>query len=189
MNTTYNLSQWGQPSVYHQERLSLVISQVDDYLLPKFLANVKKGPVSIADFACGEGTITCEFIKKIKNHGYDVKKVLLIDVVDENILIAIERVQEMFPNITVEQFKCNGHNFSDFDLEPVDFLYCWDAMVHFDIIDISGYLNTLKKVVNGIALFHHSNNNIVTQDIMHNTHHRNFMSSNFRKIFYKLFFD
>ena len=119
MTTTYNILQWNSDSVYHQERLGAVAADVDNYLLPRFLNTVKQGPISIADFSCGRGTITCDFVTKVESCGYTVKKILLIDVDESNLSIATEQVQTMFPHITVQTFQCNGHNFSNFDLNSL----------------------------------------------------------------------
>jgi len=176
MIKTYNKTGWNQNTQYHSERMVLVDQQVKKYLLPTVLKNYTPGPISVADFACGGGGIARSMIEHMQNEGYVVKQLVLIDVVSDNLQVAKKLVKDKFPDLDIQVFLCNGLSFEGFDYNSVDFLYCWDAMVHFDVHDIAGYLRTLNKVVHGAALFHHSNFDSITYNVVDNPGWRNFMT-------------
>ncbi len=49
-------------------------------------------------------------------------------------------------------------------------------MVHFDILDVAGYIKHLPTLCEGAALLHHSNYGHITRRIQDNPHWRNFMT-------------
>lgn len=58
-------------------------------------------------------------------------------------------------------------------------MFTYDAMVHFELMDIAMYLQETKRVLTkgGMALFHHSNNHSDYKATFSNAPHgRNFMS-------------
>ncbi len=183
MSITAGTDWWNQTSRYHNRRLATVGNEIQELVLPRFLANTTPGDISLADFACGGGGPALEMIKHLTNHGYCITRFLLIDVAPDNVAATAEKIREQYPELNVLGYCTSGSSFDDYSGEPVDFLYCWDAMVHFDIHDIAGYLRSLSRVVQGTALFHHSNHYNVTRDIRHNPRWRNFMSAD---IFHQL---
>jgi len=190
MSITASKDHWNSSSDYHSRREGDAKGQVETILIPQFkqlfgraLPLLKAKSVSVADFACGGGAIACEFLKASRGCGVDVASFGLLDVAADNLPIAESRARSVEHSASIWTKKTNGVDFSDFDGEPVDFLYCWDAMVHFDILDIVGYIRTLSRVCKGYAMLHHSNYPVVTKDIRDNPHWRNFMSADiFRQI-------
>lgn len=177
MSNTAGVDWWNQKSRYHTRRLATVSSEIENFVLPRFLAHTKPGAVTLADFACGGGGPALEMIEQLQRHDYTITRLLLIDVAPDNIAAASKRIWECYPELEVQDYRVSGSNFDDYSGKPVDFLYCWDAMVHFDIYDIAGYLKSLNRVVQGPALFHHSNHYSVTRDIRNSPRWRNFMSA------------
>jgi hypothetical protein len=128
------------------------------------------------DLACGSGAIAAEFAKQAVAAGYGIQRFTLVDVVQDNIKVAAATVKKVLPASKVGTFAANGSDFGGYSGTKANFFYCWDAMVHFDLVDVVGYMRTLKDVVSGIAFIHHSNLAQLTHDIRHNPHHRNFMT-------------
>ena len=140
---------WDQKSGYHAKREECTEGQVRRFLLPHILEHIQKestGSISICDFACGAGAVTENVIYLAQKKQVVIEKVMLVDVVTDNLEVALKRLKEKFPEIPVSYFKCNGRDFKDYTDKKSDFLYCWDAMVHFDIIDITNYLCTLNQI-------------------------------------------
>lgn len=168
---------WNSSSAYHSLRESDAKAQVEQFILPRLLSTyTPRTSLAIADFACGQGAIACEVVRQCNSHHIAVSSILLIDVTQDNLDAARSRLSQMFPTIAIQTFLCNGSNFAGYSGTRVDFLYSWDAMVHFDIIDITGYIKDLTRVCAGEALLHHSNYGHVTRRIQDNPHWRNFMT-------------
>lgn len=176
MKKTYNTFLWNESCEYFKNRIPFIEQEVEQFLLPRIIKNVKPSSISMADLASGAGGIALTTISKLQERGYTIERLVLIDVLQTNLDAASQLVRNKFPNIKIETFVCNGNNFDGFPFEPVDLLYCWDAMVHFDIHDVAGYLKTLENVLNGIAIFHHSNYYQIVNNIENIIHWRNFMS-------------
>jgi hypothetical protein len=176
MSLTADRTLWNSDSMYHQNREGDAQAQTDIFLLPFVKEFFQPGkPVSFCDFACGQGAIASHLAKSLAGAGYDIKRALLIDTVDDNLDAARPRLEGLNCG-EVDTFVVNGNNFGGYGGEKVDFLYSWDAMVHFDLIDVVGYISTVSKVVDGYCFFHHSNYGNVTNDIRDNPHWRNFMT-------------
>lgn len=183
MSKTADTTWWNQKSRYHTKRLTTVAAEIDTHVWPRIAANTRPGAITVADLACGGGGPAIEVISRLKQHGYTIQRFVLIDVVRDNLDATGAKISQQFPDIPIESYRCDGSSFQDYNRAPVDVLYCWDAMVHFDIHDVAGYLKTLSQVVKGTAIFHHSNNYTVTHDIRENPRWRNFMSD---RIFHQL---
>lgn len=177
MSNTANIKHWNQESEYHNLREKDAIDQVNKYIFPFISsANANHGTISIADFACGGGAIVSNLYKKANISNISISRIVLIDVIPENLERARARLVNYGFNGQIDTHLCNGKNFNDYLLQKVDLLYCWDAMVHFDILDVAGYISTLRKVCLNKAFLHHSNRAVLTTDITNNPHWRNFMS-------------
>lgn len=178
MSITASTSEWNEKSNYHELREGAAFHQVEETIFPNFQQYCNKNDLVICDFACGHGSIALEFAKKITSKNIRIKKYILIDVVQENLNIAVERLSKIIESNKIEIFLCNGSNFIGYHSVKADYLYCWDAMVHFDILDVCGYMKTLSAILNGIGFFHHSNYDTITKKISDNPHYRNFNSKN-----------
>ncbi len=186
MSRTVGNDWWNQSARYHLKREQFSKGQVEDTIFPtfkKYMTSMIRGQRGfyIADFACGGGSIAREFADKCVKSGIDISKFVLIDVVPDNLDAATNRLAEILPRSAIENYLCDGQSFAGYRGTKVDFLYCWDAMVHFDILDVVGYLRTLRNITNGFAFFHHSNFCNVTTDVRQNPHWRNFMSKDIFK--------
>ncbi|MEM9581152.1 MAG: methyltransferase domain-containing protein [Pseudomonadota bacterium] len=175
MSLTADRTLWNSESLYHQNREGDAQMQTETYLLP-FVKDffLPSKPVSFCDFACGQGAIATFLADTLTKSGYKIDRTLLIDTVEDNLQEARPRVEGVGGE--VDTFVANGNNFNGYTGKKVDFLYSWDAMVHFDIIDVVGYVSTVSELVDGYCLFHHSNYGQVTTDIRQNPHWRNFMT-------------
>jgi hypothetical protein len=187
VSKTADTTTWNQKSDYHALRAHAAKEQVDSVLYPAFIQTIRDDVshnyCRVADFACGGGSIARAFLEACIENGADIDEFVLIDVVQDNLTAARSLLKDSFPEINISAFLCNGKNFADYTGRKVNFLYCWDAMVHFDILDVAGYIQSLNNVVSGVAFLHHSNYAHVTSAISENPHCRNFMSKDiFRQL-------
>lgn len=175
MSLTADRTLWNSESLYHQNREGDAQKQTEIFLLPfvkEFFPADKS--VSFCDFACGQGAIAANLAELMIGAGYKIDRALLIDTVEDNLQEAAPRLKKA--GCKADTFVANGNNFDGYKGKKVDFLYSWDAMVHFDVLDVVGYVSTVSKMVDGYCLFHHSNYGKVTSDIRGNPHWRNFMT-------------
>ena len=184
MSKTADVNLWDSSSDYHKLRANDAKPQVEQFIMP-FLQSYR-GDVeeqTICDFACGGGSIALEVAKQSVALNFDISRFLFVDAVKENIAATKMRAGLVIDPKRLDSFLCNGKDFSNFRGKKCSLLYCWDAMVHFDIIDIVNYLASLHKICSGYCLFHHSNYGQLTADIRNNPHWRNFMTQDvFRQI-------
>jgi cyclopropane fatty-acyl-phospholipid synthase-like methyltransferase len=190
MPTTALYTGWDSSSDYHRLRESGANAQVNTYLIPFIndaINTLNLQEYSVADFACGHGSISREVFQAFQAAGATISRFGLLDVAADNLPLAEQTLKHCFPasetQPTTELFRLNGSDLNDFTGRRYDFVYSWDAMVHFDILDIAGYLRSFSRLCCGRAIFHHSNLAQLTKDISANTHWRNFMSSD---IFHQL---
>lgn len=177
MSITSDNATWSADSEYHVQREAHSRQQVDTYLAPYLLQlKMLSRPVVLADLACGVGSIAEAVVGLCVSKKINIDRFILIDVVEDNLQQSVNRLSAAFPGLYIETRLVNGSAFPDLDPFKSDFLYCWDAMVHFDVLDVAGYLSTLKSACRGKALFHHSNLSKVTYNIMLNPHCRNHMT-------------
>lgn len=75
-------------------------------------------------------------------------------------LVNIDICKEKFKGITKIDYYCNnGYNLNELNDSEYSALFTYDAMVHFEMMDIFEYLKDIYRVLRkgGMALFHHSN--------------------------------
>lgn len=125
---------------------------------------------NVIELACGHGRHVPYYIE---NAG----KVMLVDILEKNINYCRKRFQN---NIKIQYYVNNGYDLRALPSESYSSLFTYDAMVHFEMMDIFEYLKETKRILKpgGRALFHHSNN---TEDyritFSTGTYGRNYMSS------------
>lgn len=85
------------------------------------------------------------------------KHIVLVDILQENIDFCKERFAG---NSKIEYYCNNGYNLRKLKSGEYSALFTYDAMVHFEMMDIFEYLKDIHRVLRkgGMALFHHSNN-------------------------------
>ena len=120
----------------------------DNSLFLKFFRKLDLSQV--IELACGRGRHVPHYIDKAGT-------VTLVDILQENIDFCRKRFEDM-ENIA---YYCNnGYNLEHLESNGYTALFCYDAMVHFELLDIYEYLKDIYRVLkpNGYALIHHSNN-------------------------------
>lgn len=105
---------------------------------------------NVIELACGRGRHVQKYINKAKS-------VTLVDILEKNIQFCQERYSG-FSNVSY--YKNNGYNLEELAPNSYTALFCYDAMVHFEMLDIYHYLNDIQRVLkkDGYVLLHHSNN-------------------------------
>lgn len=104
---------------------------------------------NVIELACGRG-------RHVKNYINDAGAVTLVDILPQN----IEHCKERFKNITnISFYQNNGYNLEKLTDGTYTALFCYDAMVHFEMMDIYEYLIDIYRILTsgGKALLHHSN--------------------------------
>lgn len=111
---------------------------------------VKLDLENVIELACGRGRHVPHYIKKAGH-------VTLVDVLQKNIDICKERFKA---ENKISYYCNNGFNLEELASDRYSALFCYDAMVHFELIDIYRYLKDIFRVLKpgGMALIHHSNN-------------------------------
>ena len=105
---------------------------------------------NVVELAVGHGRHVPKYIDK-------AKRVTLIDILPENIEYVKKRFQQ-YDNIS---YVCNnGHDLEELSSNEFSGLFSYDAMVHFEMLDIYSYLKEIYRVLKpgSYALLHHSNN-------------------------------
>lgn len=122
---------WGNDSVFHQ-----MFNRLDT--------------TDIVELACGRGRHVPHYVDQA-NH------ITLVDILDKN----IEYCRERFKGIEkISYYKNNGYDLQELGSNACTSLFTYDAMVHFEMLDIFNYLKETRRILRdgGKALFHHSNN-------------------------------
>lgn len=104
----------------------------------------------VIELACGRGRHVPQYIDRA---GY----VTLVDILQKN----IDFCQQRFSDKQNISYYCNnGYNLEKLKSGQYSALFSYDAVVHFEMMDIFSYLNDIHRVlsVGGLALIHHSNN-------------------------------
>ncbi len=124
---------------------------------------------NVIELACGRGRHVTKYIDL-------AGQITVVDILEKN----IEICQERFKDISkISYYKNDGYNLRKLKDNQYSALFTYDAMVHFELIDIYEYLKDIHRVLKsgGRALFHHSNNTESCKaSFADATHGRNFMS-------------
>ncbi len=105
---------------------------------------------NIVELACGRGRHVPQYIDRTDS-------VVLVDIVEKN----IEFCKNRFQNYSkIEYYVNSGCDLKAIEDESTIAIFSYDAMVHFESIDIYYYLKDTYRILKhgGMALFHHSNN-------------------------------
>jgi len=124
---------------------------------------------NVIELACGEGRHVCKYLESAGH-------IVLVDILENNLEVCKERYKE---SDKISYYCNNGNNLEKLKDNRYSALFTYDAMVHFEMLDIYSYLKDVFRVLvpGGKALFHHSNNgkNYKT-GFLSNVQCRNFMS-------------
>lgn len=104
---------------------------------------------SVIELACGRGRHVRKYIDMASD-------ITLVDILDKNIDICRER----FCQYKKVHYYCNnGFNLEQLPSDTYTALFSYDAMVHFEMMDIYEYLKDIYRVLvkGGRVLVHHSN--------------------------------
>lgn len=125
---------------------------------------------NVIELACGRGRHVAKYIDKASH-------VTLVDILDKNITICKERFHE-YENIS---YYCNnGFNLEQLPPNKYTSLFVYDAMVHFEMMDIYEYLKDIYRVLisGGRVLIHHSNyDNDYKASFINSPHGRSYMNA------------
>ena len=105
---------------------------------------------NVVELACGHG-------RHVARYEQSANKITLVDVVDKNISYCKKRFSDKHK---ISFYTNNGYDLSELESNTYTALFTYDSMVHFEMMDIFGYLKETKRILKsgGRALFHHSNN-------------------------------
>lgn len=126
---------------------------------------------SIAELACGHG-------RHVPQYYFQANKIYLLDINEENIDYCKTRFGK---EDKITYLVNSGKDFSDIPSNSLTSIFSYDAMVHFDILDIASYIKDTARVLKkgGRFLFHHSNYDKAPGNYYsNNPSWRNFMSAN-----------
>ncbi len=104
---------------------------------------------NVIELACGRGRHVTQYVNEADH-------IVLVDILQNNINFCKNRFSE-YENIS---YYCNnGYNLKELSDDTYTSLFCYDAMVHFEMMDIYEYLQDIYRVLKkgGKALIHHSN--------------------------------
>lgn len=104
----------------------------------------------IVELACGHG-------RHVPYYADTANEIMLVDVLQSNIDFCKQRFCK---NEKVNYYCNNGHDLHDISDASYTSLFTYDAMVHFEMLDIFEYLKETYRILGkgGRALLHHSNN-------------------------------
>ena len=141
---------WGESSLFYQMFKKLDITDV-------------------IELAVGRGRHVQKYIDKANS-------ITVVDILQKNIDICKER----YKNYNHIHYYCNnGYDLSELTDNSYTAIFSYDAMVHFEMMDIYNYLKEMYRVLRkgGCALIHHSNNHSNYKASFQNSAHgRNYMS-------------
>lgn len=105
---------------------------------------------NVIELAVGRGRHVPMYEQKA-NH------IVLVDILQSNIDFCKERFKS---SKKIDYYCNNGYNLNRLNDNEYSALFTYDAMVHFEMLDIYEYLKDIYRVLRkgGMALFHHSNN-------------------------------
>lgn len=95
--------------------------------------------------------------RHVSNYFDKAEMITLVDILQENIDICKERFENTGK---VKFYKNDGYDLKELKSDTYTSLFSYDAMVHFELMDIYTYLKDIYRVLQGggRALLHHSNN-------------------------------
>lgn len=138
---------------------------------------------NVIELACGRG-------RHVAQYTGSAGHITLVDILAKNIEFCKERFRGL-GNITY--YQNNGYNLEELKDSTYTGLFSYDAVVHFEMMDIYEYLTDIYRIMvpGGRALLHHSNNNQNYKASFNNTRHgRSFMSKDiFAYLAYRAGFD
>lgn len=138
---------------------------------------------NIIELAVGRG-------RHVKMYEPKAKHIVVVDILQKNIDYCMERYKD---SKKIDYYCNNGYNLQKLNSSEYTALFCYDAMVHFEMMDIFEYLKDINRVLrpNGMALLHHSNNTSDYRGSFSNaTGGRNYMSKDlFAYLSYRAGFD
>lgn len=138
---------------------------------------------NLIELACGRGRHVPQYINS-------AKQITLVDILSKNIEFCKERFKEQ-DNITY--YQNNGYNLEELKSNTYTALFSYDAMVHFEMMDIYEYLVDIYRVLvsGGKVMIHHSNNDENYKASFNNTKHgRNYMNKDiFAYLAYRIGFE
>lgn len=125
---------------------------------------------NVIELACGRGRHVEKYIDKALD-------VTLVDILDKNINFCRDRFH-MYDNIN---YYCNnGFNLEQLPSDRYTALFSYDAVVHFEMMDIYEYLKDIYRVMakGGRVLIHHSNyDKDYTASFINSLHGRSYMNA------------
>ena len=105
---------------------------------------------NVIELACGHG-------RHVQRYIHQAHRITLVDILQKNIDYCRERFHE---DSRIHYYKNDGYDLKKLESDRYTALFTYDAMVHFEMLDVWSYLNDIFRVLKqgGRALFHHSNN-------------------------------
>ena len=144
------------------------MAQWQDLIQP-FLAGYDIDYRSTLELAVGHGRMT-EILLQQADH------LTGVDVLQENIDFCSDRFGD-HPKLTL--LRNDGVTLPEVETDSVNFVFCFDSMIHFDSDVVRAYLREFKRILapGGKAFLHHSNlSRNPGGNFQTNAHARNFMS-------------
>ena len=158
---------WAQSGYYDLAERHMEVFWTDTF---PFYAQFRRLDLTdTVELACGHGRHTLQVV--------DQGRFTLVDVNAINVDFCRERFQG-HPNVTV--MECNGSSLAGIADAGTTAVFCYDAMVHFELEDVVAYLHEIMRVLRpgGQALLHFSNYDAAPGGLYHdNPHWRNFNSA------------
>lgn len=155
-------------SPYYDQAEEKVKSQWENLVWPFISDSVFD---TTLELACGHGR-NSEYLLGVAN------RLILVDVNVENINYCKKRFAGWDDKI--EYVVNNGADLSGIANSSIDFIYCFDSMVHFHSDVVRSYLSEIRRCLklSGKAFLHHSNSTVNPGglDIRKHVQGRNFMS-------------
>ena len=105
---------------------------------------------AVVEIACGRG-------RHVQHYYDEAGRIVLVDILEKNIDYCKDRFRELEK---ISYVVNSGYDLSDLEDESYSAVFSYDAMVHFELLDIASYLKETYRILKhgGKALFHHSNN-------------------------------
>ena len=123
----------------------------------------------VVELACGRG-------RHVRKYLSNAQTIILVDILEKN----IDYCKQRFCSEKKIQYYVNtGFDLKEISSDSCTALFTYDAMVHFEMMDIFQYLLETNRILKkgGKALFHHSNNtDSYNVTFSSGRHRRNYMS-------------